>query len=78
MSPRMPGGPGSRPPDNFGRLEASQWRVVLPGVSPAAAEQAVASFLTLGEAPVERLTDKGVRRLDARAAVVEMNVIEAG
>ena len=49
--------------------------MVLPGVSPAAAEQAVASFLTLGEAPVERLTDKGVRRLDARAAVVEMNVI---
>jgi hypothetical protein len=45
-------------------------------VGPAAAERAVASFLTLGEAPVERLTDKGVRRLDARAAVVEMNVVE--
>jgi radical SAM-linked protein len=60
-----------------GVLEASEWRVVLPGVSPAAAEQAVASFLTLGEAPVERLTDKGVRRMDARAAVVEMNVIDA-
>jgi len=58
-------------------LEASEWRVVLPGVSPAAAEQAVASFLALGEAPVERLTDKGVRCLDARAAVVEMNVIDA-
>jgi Uncharacterized protein conserved in bacteria (DUF2344) len=58
-------------------LEASEWRVVLPGVSHAAAEQAVASFLTLGEAPVERLTDKGVRCLDARAAVVEMNVIDA-
>jgi len=60
-----------------GGLEASEWRVVLPGVRPAAAEQAVASFLTLGEAPVERLTDKGVRCLDARAAVVEMNVIDA-
>jgi radical SAM-linked protein len=58
-------------------LEASEWRVVLPGVRRAAAEQAVASFLTLGEAPVERLTDKGVRCLDARAAVVEMNVIDA-
>ncbi len=57
-------------------LEASQWRIVLPGVSSAAAERAVANFLTLGEAPVERLTDKGVRRLDARAAVVEMNVLE--
>jgi radical SAM-linked protein len=59
----------------FGALEASQWRIVLPGVGQAAAEQAVASFLALGEAPVERLTDKGVRRLDARAAVVEMHVL---
>jgi radical SAM-linked protein len=55
-------------------LEASQWRVVLPGVEPAAAERAVAGFLTLSEAPVERLTDKGVRRLDARAAVVTLEV----
>ena len=52
--------------------------MVLPGVGPAAAQRAVAGFLTLGEAPVERLTDKGVRRLDARAAVVEMNVVEMG
>ena len=62
----------------FGHLEVSQWRVVLPGVGPAAAQRAVAGFLALGEAPVERLTDKGVRRLDARSAVLEMNVIEAG
>jgi radical SAM-linked protein len=59
-----------------GALEASQWRVVLPGVEPAAAEQAVAGFLALSEAPVERLTDKGVRRLDARAAVVTLDVLE--
>src|SRR5215470_1265310 len=63
--------------DTEGRdaLEASQWRVVLPGVEPAAAERAVAGFLALSEAPVERLTDKGVRRLDARAAVVTLDVI---
>ena len=70
---------GSRTPapsSTFGHLEASEWRVVLPGVGPAAAQRAVAGFLALGEAPVERLTDKGVRRLDARAAVVEMNVVE--
>ncbi len=73
---RPSAGPGA--PSGFGRLEASQWRVVLPGVAPAAAQRAVAGFLTLGEAPVERLTDKGVRRLDARAAVVEMNVVEMG
>jgi len=58
-----------------GALEASQWRVVLPGVEPAVAEQAVAGFLALSEAPVERLTDKGVRRLDARAAVVALDVL---
>ena len=58
----------------FGHLEASEWEVILPGVGPAAAGRAVAAFLARDEAPVERLTDKGVRRLDARAAVVEMNV----
>jgi radical SAM-linked protein len=62
----------------FARLEASEWRVVLPGVTPAAAQRAVAGFLALDEAPVERLTDKGVRRTDARAAVVEMDVVQAG
>jgi hypothetical protein len=50
--------------------------VILPGVGPAAAGRAVAAFLARDEAPVERLTDKGVRRLDARAAVVEMSVSE--
>ena len=70
------GGPSPQASTAFGHLEASEWRVVLPGVEPAAAQRAVAGFLALGEAPVERLTDKGVRRLDARAAVVEMNVVE--
>ncbi len=63
---------GSFPRDNI----ASRWRVVLPGVEPAAAQRAVAGFLALGEAPVERLTDKGVRRLDARAAVITLDVID--
>ncbi len=74
-----PGGPAgspSRASTSFGHLEASEWRVVLPGVDLATAQRAVAGFLALGEAPVERLTDKGVRRLDARAAVVEMDVAD--
>jgi len=58
-------------------LEASQWRVVVPGVAPVAAERAVAGFLALSEAPVERLTDKGVRHLDARPAVVTLDVLGA-
>ena len=62
-------------PEGRKALEASQWRVVVPGVAPVAAEQAVAGFLALSEAPVERLTDKGVRRLDARSAVVTLDVL---
>jgi len=45
-------------------------------LGPAAAGRAVAEFLARDEAPVERLTDKGVRRFDARAAVLEMRVSE--
>ena len=73
----LEGGSGGASPGAgtaFGHLEASEWEVILPGVGPAAAGRAVAAFLARDEAPVERLTDKGVRHLDARAAVVEMNV----
>jgi radical SAM-linked protein len=59
-----------------GSPEASVWQVVLPGVRPEAAARAVAGFLALTQAPVERLTDKGVRRMDARAAVIEMTVLD--
>jgi radical SAM-linked protein len=59
-----------------GAPEASVWRVVLPGVRPDVAARAVAGFLAMTEAPVERLTDKGVRRMDARVAVREMAVLD--
>jgi radical SAM-linked protein len=59
-----------------GPPEASVWQVALPGVRPDVAAQAVAGFLALTEAPVERLTDKGVRRMDARSAVREMAVLD--
>jgi radical SAM-linked protein len=53
-------------------LEASQWQVVLPGVPPGTAASAVASFLACRALEVERLTSKGTRRVDARAAVITM------
>jgi radical SAM-linked protein len=53
-------------------LEASLWQVVLPGVPPAEAAHAVDEFLACGSAEVERLTNKGPRRVDARAAVITM------
>jgi radical SAM-linked protein len=59
-----------------GPPEASVWEVALPGVQADVAAQAVAGFLAMTEAPVERLTDKGVRRMDARSAVREMAVLD--
>lgn len=56
------------------RLEASHWQVVLPGVASADAQRAVQAFLAAPEAEVERLTSKGNRRLDARAAVLTMEL----
>ena len=56
------------------RLEASEWEVVLPGVAPGEATMAVEAFLAAPHAEVERLTSKGVRRLDTRAGVVSLEV----
>ena len=53
-------------------LEASLWEVVLPGVSPADAIRAAGEFLACDALEVERLTNKGSRRVDARAAVITM------
>ncbi len=56
------------------RLEASQWQVTLPGVAPAAVEAAIDEFLGTASVEVERLTKKGPRRMDARAAVISMEL----
>jgi radical SAM-linked protein len=56
------------------RLTASEWQVVLSGLAPDSAVPVVRKFLALAEAPVERLTAKGMRRMDARAAVVSLDV----
>lgn len=51
------------------RLDAAEWRVRLDGVDPEDAERAVRAFTERTEIEVERLTKKGRRRFDARAAV---------
>lgn len=56
------------------RLTASEWQIALPGLPPDNVVPVVQKFLALTEAPVERLTSKGVRRMDARAAVVSLDV----
>ncbi len=58
------------------RLEASVWRIELPGVLPASASLAVAAFLAAPVVEVQRLTKDGIRRFDARAAVAALTVEE--
>jgi radical SAM-linked protein len=56
------------------RLEASSWQVELPGVASDDAAFAVQAFLAAEHAEVERLTSNGVRRIDARAGVVSLEL----
>ena len=66
----VPAGPGSLAE----RMEASSWRVELPGTPPEPAAAAVEAFLATDQLLVERLTRDGRRQLDARAAVVSLRV----
>jgi radical SAM-linked protein len=58
------------------RLTASEWQVALPGLPTDNVVPVVRKFLALTEAPVERLTSKGMRRMDARAPVVSLDVLD--
>ena len=69
----VPAGPGAL----ADRIEASCWRVELPGVPVADAEAAVCAFLAESSVTVERLTKDGRREIDARAAVVSATVVPA-
>jgi radical SAM-linked protein len=66
----VPAGPGSL----AARMEASHWRVELPGIDPATLAAAVTQFLALEEVQVERLTKEGRRNLDARGPVITADV----
>jgi radical SAM-linked protein len=57
-------------------LQASHWQVVLPVPVPEA-EAAVAAFLGAEEVMVQRMTKKGRRDFDSRAAVLGLTVSPA-
>jgi radical SAM-linked protein len=57
-------------------LEASRWRLEVPG-DRAGVEADVAAFLAASEVLVQRMTKKGLRELDARAAVHTLAVVDA-
>ncbi|HEY8373461.1 MAG TPA: TIGR03936 family radical SAM-associated protein [Pseudonocardiaceae bacterium] len=56
------------------RIDASLWRIELPGVDPEELAGAVRALLAADKVEVERLTKDGRRTVDARAAVVRAEV----
>jgi radical SAM-linked protein len=58
------------------RLEASVWRLVLDQVGVEEASRAVDALLATEEVLVERMTKKGLRTFDARAAILAVSVTE--
>jgi radical SAM-linked protein len=59
------------------RLQASRWAVDLLA-DPAAVSAAVETFLATGSVPVERMTKKGLRGFDCRAAVLALSATAYG
>jgi radical SAM-linked protein len=57
-------------------LTASSWLLELRAADPAAVAAAVATFLGTASVPVERMTKKGLRTFDCRAAVVALHLTE--
>jgi len=55
------------------RLEVSRWRIDLPGRPPEDVEPAAAAFLAATSVGVERMTKKGMRSFDSRAAVLSLH-----
>jgi radical SAM-linked protein len=64
----------ARTPDFVARLEASHWRIELPGTTAAILEQALEAFMSESEVLVDRMTKSGIRTFDARTAVIRANV----
>jgi len=60
--------------DFANRLEASVWRVELPGVAAADLAGALEALLSADEVIVERMTKNGRRLFDARGAIVSAEV----
>ena len=54
-------------------LQGSHWQLDLADANPEQAEAAVATFLATDAVMVERMTKKGLREFDCRAAVVSLS-----
>jgi radical SAM-linked protein len=56
------------------RIDASRWRIELPGVGEEQLRPAVAAVLAAEAVEVDRLTKNGMRRMDVRPALVSLQV----
>jgi len=65
------------PPPLAERIDASHWRAVLPGCAAGQVEPAVAAYLAVASAPVEKLTKDGTRTVDTRPPVVLVRVSDS-
>lgn len=59
------------------RLEASAWRIELPGLGVGELRRAVEALLAVDRVEVTRMTKSGPRTFDVRAALVRVEVIDA-
>ncbi|MBC6449700.1 TIGR03936 family radical SAM-associated protein [Actinokineospora xionganensis] len=59
------------------RMEASRWRIELPGVPVGELRAAVVKLLAEEHVEVERLTKDGRRLIDARPAVIRAEVLDS-
>jgi radical SAM-linked protein len=66
--------PAAGPGSLTERIEASRWRIELPGVSRERLQEAVGLLLSVDEVLVQRLTKQGMRTIDVRPAVVSAEV----
>lgn len=57
-------------PDLVARLEASRWRIEIPGIGADALAAAWQALLAAPEAPVQRLMKAGMRTIDIRPAIL--------
>lgn len=60
------------------RLEASVWEIVVTGVGVEDLGSAAERLLATPAVPVERMTKKGLRKFDARAAIVSLEALPSG
>ena len=60
------------------RIDASRWRIELPGVDPATLRAALAALLGRDTMVVERITPSGRRQVDVRSALVSAEVSDPG